>query len=59
LVRISNELKDQNISIHELFKDNIMVEQIEGQEIELLAPLHFIEGLKDLGIDDFTELDIA
>jgi len=36
-----------------------MVESIGDQEIELLAPIHFIEGLKTLGIDDFSELEIA
>lgn len=36
-----------------------MVESIGDQDIELLAPIHFIEGLKTLGIDDFSELEIA
>lgn len=36
-----------------------MVETIGDQNIELLAPIHFIEGLKKLGIEDFSELEIA
>lgn len=59
LVRISDALNRQNISIQQLFSHNIMTETIEGQTIELLAPIHFIEGLKDLGITDFGELEIA
>lgn len=59
LVRISDALNRQNLSIHQLFAHNIMTETIEGQKIELLAPIHFIEGLKDLGITDFGELEIA
>ena len=59
LMRISNELKEKNVTIHDLFNENIMSEDIEGQKIELLAPLHFIEGIRKLGINDFTELDIA
>jgi hypothetical protein len=45
-MRISDELKKQDVSIKDLFKDNIMVETIGGQPIELLAPIHFIEGIK-------------
>lgn len=59
LMRISHELKQQNFTIHQLFGENIMCEEIEGQKIELLAPIHFLEGLKKLGIDDFSELDVA
>ncbi|CAI2363378.1 unnamed protein product [Moneuplotes crassus] len=59
LIRISNELKIQNISIHELFKDDIIVQEYENQEIELLTPEGFIEGIHQLGIEDFTELDVA
>ena len=59
LIRISDELKKKNITIQELFKENIMVESIGDQDIELLAPIHFIEGLKTLGIDNFSELEIA
>lgn len=59
LLRISNELKNQNLSIHDLYQGKIMSETIEDQTIELLAPIHFIEGIKKLGINDFTELDVA
>ncbi|CAI2387658.1 unnamed protein product [Moneuplotes crassus] len=59
LLRIANELKVKDISIRELFKDDMVVEHIEDQKIELLAPIHFIEGIRRLGIEDFTELDIA
>ena len=58
-MRISDELNKQNITIPELFKEEIMRETVEDQVIELLAPIHFIEGLKKLGIDDFSELEIA
>jgi len=59
LIRISNELIAKDVSIQDLFKDNIVIKEFEDQEIELLDPLHFIEGLKKLGIDDFNELEIA
>ena len=59
LIRISDELKNKNLDIKQLFEENIMVENIGDQSIELLAPIHFIEGLKKLGIQDFTELEIA
>lgn len=59
LLRISDELAKQKKTIHGLFKEHIMIEVIEDQEIELLAPIHFIEGIKKLGINDFNELEIA
>lgn len=58
-MRISHKLKEQDVTIHQLFGDNIISEEIEGQNIELLAPIHFLEGLKKLGINDFSELDVA
>jgi hypothetical protein len=59
LMRISDELAAKDMTIKDLFAEHIMVEVIEDQDIELLAPIHFIEGIKKLGISDFTELEIA
>jgi hypothetical protein len=58
-MRISDELATKNLTIQDLFAENIMVEVIDDQKIELLAPIHFIEGIKKLGISDFSELEIA
>lgn len=58
-MRISDELAAKDMTIKDLFAEHIMVEVIEDQDIELLAPIHFIEGIKKLGINDFTELEIA
>jgi len=36
-----------------------LTEEIEGQKIELLMPISFLEGLKALQLTEFSELEIA
>ena len=33
--------------------------EIEGEPIELLSPMGLLDGIKELGIDDLTEKEIA
>ena len=48
-----------NQNVHSIYAPYIITEVIEGHQIQLLSPLHFLEGLKNLQILDFTELEIA
>lgn len=59
LIKIAEELLNKKITIRKLYKDDIIDEEIEGEKIELLLPLSFLEGLKRLEINDFSQLEIA
>ena len=41
-----------------VFADHILQTEIDGQNVELLAPEGLIDGIKGLGIDDLSEQDI-
>lgn len=59
LIKIAEELLNKKMTIRMLFRDEIIDEEIEGEKIELLLPLSFLEGLKQLGIEDFSDIEIA
>ena len=44
--------------MRDVFADHILQTEIDGQNVELLAPEGLIEGIKGLGIDDLSEQDI-
>jgi hypothetical protein len=44
--------------VRDVFADHILQTEIDGQNVELLAPEGLIEGIKGLGIDDLSEQDI-
>jgi hypothetical protein len=41
------------------FNNFIIKEEIEGTALELLSPIGFLEGIKDLGIVDLEEVEVA
>lgn len=59
LIRIAEELLNKKVTIRQLYREDIIDEEIEGEKIELLLPLSFLEGLKRLDITDFSQLEIA
>ena len=59
LIRIAEELLNKKVTIRQLYRDDIIDEEIEGEKIELLLPLSFLEGLKRLEINDFSQLEIV
>ena len=59
LIKIAEQLLDKKVTIRELFEGEIISEEIEGQKIELLLPLSFLEGLKKLEINEFDQVEIG
>lgn len=41
------------------FGNFVISEEIEGTILELLSPIGFLEGIKDLGITDLEEVEVA
>ena len=58
-VRIADSIIGRGLSVREAFKKHIVREMDDGQEIELLSPMGFLEGIKSLGINDLEEIDVA
>lgn len=59
LIRIAEELLAKKMTIRQLFKGEIIEEEIEGEKIELLFPTSFLDGLQNLGITEFSDLENA
>lgn len=59
LIRIAEELLDKKLTIRQLFRGDIIEEEIEGEKIELLFPTSFLDGIQRLGITEFSDLENA
>mmetsp|Transcript_47311 Transcript_47311/g.34600 ORF Transcript_47311/g.34600 Transcript_47311/m.34600 type:complete len:115 (+) Transcript_47311:2624-2968(+) len=57
--RIAQELINKNVNVKQAFSKHIITEDIEGMTLELLSPVGFLEGIKDLGIVDLEEVEVA
>ena len=58
-VRIANAILESGLSVRQAFQPFIIREEFEGETLELLSPIGFLEGVKDLGVTDFEEVEIA
>ena len=64
-VRIAEAIIASGLSVRSAFQRYIIREQVEAEDgadaetIELLSPIGFLEGIKDLGITDFEEVEVA
>lgn len=64
-MRIAEALIAKQSSVRDAFKKHIikqMASSDDGQppeELELLSPIGFLEGVKALGISDLEEIDVA
>lgn len=58
-LRIAEAIIKAGVSVREAFKTFIIKEEFEDQQIELLSPIGFLEGIKDLGITDLEEVEVA
>lgn len=47
------------MSVREAFASFIIKEEIEDMELELLSPIGFLEGIKELGVVDLEEVEVA
>lgn len=44
--------------MREIFKRSLFDAVIDGDAYELLTPMGLLEGVKELGIDDLSELEV-
>ena len=58
-VKIANAIIGKGQNVRSAFQNFIIQEDIEGTPLELLSPIGFLEGIKDLGITDLEEVEVA
>ena len=59
-VRIAEAIIKKGVSVRQAFLSFIIKEEMEdGTVIELLSPIGFLEGIKELGITDLEEVEMA
>lgn len=57
--RMAQEIKDRGFTVDKAFEKHIQAQDVEGEQVLLMNPVGFLEGIKDLGIDDLEEIEIA
>lgn len=57
-IRVAEEIIQQGASVRRVFQRSIFDAEIDKQLYELLSPEGLLEGIRDLGIDDLSDLEI-
>lgn len=58
-VKIAEAIIKKESTVRKAFGTFIIKEDLEGEFIELLSPIGFLEGMKDLGIVELEEVEVA
>ena len=58
-IRMSQALIENNVSVRRAFERHIQIAEINGQPFELIAPMGFLEGIKELGLDDLRQIEVT
>ena len=58
-VKIANAIIAKGQNVRTAFSNFIIEEEVEGTKLELLSPIGFLEGIKDLGLTDLEEVEVA
>lgn len=58
-VRLAEALLSKDLSIKQAFAQYLVREDLEDEVLELLSPIGFLEGLKELGITELEEVEVA
>jgi len=58
-MRIAEAILEERVSVRQAFQPFIIREEFEGEYLELLSPIGFLEGVKELGVTDLEEVEVA
>lgn len=58
-VRMADQMFNMKVSVRAAFKDHIFPVEVNGEPLELIKPMGFLEGVKTLGIDDLKEIEVT
>lgn len=56
-IRVAEEIIQQGTTVRQVFERNIFGAEIDGEQYELLTPMGLLEGIKELGVDDLSEIE--
>ena len=56
---IAQKLIDKKLNVYSLYKGKILKRTVDGEEVELLAQLDFINGIQELELEDLQPLQYA
>jgi len=54
---IAEQMAQKKMTVYSLYQDVVYKKKINGEDVELISPLDFLNGLRKLGIDDLQTLD--
>lgn len=54
---IAEKMTEKKMTVYSLYSNNIFKKTIDGEEMELLTPMDFLNGLRVLGIEDMGSLE--
>jgi hypothetical protein len=57
--RMAEEIRGRGLSVEQAFEKYVQVEEVEGEQMLIMSPVAFLEGIRDLGIDDLEEVEVA
>jgi len=57
--RMAQEIKDRGLTVEQAFQKYVQMEEVEGEQMLLMSPVAFLEGIRDIGIDDLEEVEVA
>lgn len=57
-IRVAEEIIQQGSTVRRVFARSIFDADIEGDHYELISPMGLLEGIKDLNINDLTDLEV-
>lgn len=58
-VKIAEAILEAGLTVRQAFNPYIIREDFEGEALELLSPIGFLEGVKELGVVDLEEVEVA
>ena len=58
-MRIAEAILENSVTVRQAFAPFIIREDFEGETLELLSPIGFLEGVKELGVTDLEEVEVA
>lgn len=57
--RIAKEIQDRGLTVAGAFEKYVQLEEVEGEALALMSPVSFLEGIRELGIEDLEEIEVA
>ena len=58
-IRMADHMFNMKMTVRSAFKSHIFAVEVNNEALELIAPMGFLEGLKQLGIDDLEEIEVT